>query len=189
MARTKKKFSYNAPVVLTFVLLCFVVTLLGLFTNHQSTRLCFSVYRAPLSDPLTYIRFVGHALGHTNLEHFIGNAMLLLVIGPLLEEKYGSKAMLKVMLAVAIFTGVSHFLLWHNVALCGASGIVFAFIILSSFVAFKTGEVPITAIIVAILYIGKEVYSGVFVQDDVSNLTHILGGIVGGAAGYKLNKK
>ena len=188
-ARKKLRISYNAPVILTFVLLCFAATVVGLVTGHEATKLVFSVYRSSFADPLTYVRLLGHTLGHSGLDHFVGNAMLLLLLGPMLEEKYGSAMMLKVILFTALFTGIIHSLLWANVMLCGASGVVFACIILSSFTAFKNGEIPLTFVLVAAIYIGQEIFSGVFVQDNVSNLTHILGGIVGGGFGYLLNKK
>ena len=70
----------------------------------------------------------------------------------------------------------------------GASGVVFAFILLSSFVGFKEGKIPFTFILVALLYIGEQIYQGFFVQDNISNLTHILGGIVGALLGYVMNK-
>lgn len=187
--RKNCRISYNAPVILTFVLLCFAATVLGLLTGHGATKLVFSVYRSPLTDPLTYVRLLGHTLGHGGLDHFAGNAMFLLLLGPMLEEKYGGSMLLKVILFTAVFTGIIHSLLWANVMLCGASGVVFACIILSSFTAFKNGEIPLTFLLVAAIYIGREVFSGVLVQDNVSNLTHILGGIVGGGFGYLLNKK
>ncbi len=70
----------------------------------------------------------------------------------------------------------------------GASGVVFAFILLSSFAGFKEGKIPFTFILVALLYIGEQIYQGFFVQDNISNLTHILGGIVGALLGYVMNK-
>ena len=43
----------NAPVILTFALLALAALLLGKWTESATTYLSFSVYRAPLSDPLT----------------------------------------------------------------------------------------------------------------------------------------
>ena len=60
------------------------------------------------------------------------------------------------------------------VQLLGASGVVFALILLSSFTSMKEGEIPLTFILVAALYIGQQIYQGIFVNDNVSNLTHIL---------------
>lgn len=187
--KKKIQFSYNAPVVLTFVLLCLCATVAGEITNHVSTGWFFSVYRSSLLNPLTYVRFFTHVLGHGGYDHFIGNAMYLLLMGPMLEEKYGTKVIVKVILFTAVVTGVVHCALWSGSALCGASGVVFAFIVLSSFTAFKEGEIPLTFILVVILFIGKEFYNGFTVIDNVSNLTHILGGVVGSLAGYSLNRK
>ena len=66
---------------------------------------------------------------------------------------------------------------------------VFAFILMSSFTSFKEGEIPLTFILVAVLYIGQQIVQGITVNDNVSNMAHIIGGIVGGAIGYALNRK
>jgi len=185
--KKKLRVTYNTPVVLSFVIICFAVTLLGMITRDASTALLFSTYRSSLTNPLTYLRLFTHVLGHGGAAHFLGNAMYLLLVGPMLEEKYGSATMLKVIAATALVTGVIHCLLWSGVSLCGASGVVFAFIVMSSFTAFKEGEIPLSFLLVGALYIGQEVYNGLVITDNVSNLTHIIGGAVGGAAGYRLN--
>lgn len=184
----KIKVSFNSPVVLWFSILCLVALILGIVTNGVSTTAVFSVYRSSLSSPLTYIRFFGHICGHANWEHFIGNMTMLLVIGPLLEEKYGSLNILFVIIATALVTGIVNFIFFPHVQLMGASGVVFAFILLSSFASIREGTIPVTFILVAVIYIGGQVYDGVFVRDNVSNLTHILGGGVGSALGYVMAK-
>jgi GlpG protein len=89
----------------------------------------------------------------------------------------------------AVITGVIHNLLFPYTALLGASGVVFAFILLTSFTEFREGEVPLTFILVAVIYLGQQVWDAVAVRDNVSNLSHIIGGLVGGGAGYLLNRK
>lgn len=184
----KSKISFNSPVILGFTLVCFLALLLSLITGGWSNNVFFSVYRSSLLSPLTYVRFFGHVVGHAGWEHFMGNIMLILVVGPLLEEKYGSSNILFVILATALTTGIVHFIFFPNIRLLGASGVVFAFILLSSFTSIQEGKIPLTFILVAVIYIGEQVYSGIFVQDNVSNLTHILGGIVGAALGYVMNR-
>ena len=110
-------------------------------------------------------------------------------VSRMLEEKYGSVRLVAVMAVTALVTGLINNLLFGNVALCGASGIVFAFILLTSFTSFKEGEIPLTFILVAVIYLGQQIVDGITVRDNISNLSHILGGIVGGAAGYVLNRK
>ena len=187
----KRRFhvTFNAPVVLTFVLLCFGVTLAGQLTGGKATQLFFMTYRAPLNSPMTYLRLFTHALGHAGWEHFIGNASYLLLLGPMLEEKHGPGKMLGVILAAALLAGVANSLFFPHTAVCGASGVVFAFILMTSFTGFREGELPLTFLLVAVFFIGQQVYEGIMVQDNVSNLSHILGGMTGEAVGYQLNKK
>ena len=60
---------------------------------------------------------------------------------------------------------------------------------MTSFTGFREGELPVTVILTAAVFIGQQVYEGIFVRDNVSNLTHILGGAVGGVTGYMLNRR
>ena len=184
----KIRLSFNSPVILGFTLACFIVLILDKVTGSASTRAFFSVYRSSLASPFTYIRFFGHVLGHASWDHFFGNIMMLLVVGPLLEEKYGSANILFVILATALVTGVINFIFFPHVQLLGASGVVFAFILLASLTSIEEEKIPLTFILVALIYIGQQVYDGLFIRDNVSNLPHILGGIVGAGLGYVMNK-
>lgn len=190
MNGTKKRIrlAFNSPVVLWFSIICVIALVLDFVTNKTTTNLLFSVYHSSLVDPLTYVRFIGHIFGHADFQHFLGNITMLLVVGPLLEEKYGSANILFVILATALVTGVVNFIFFPHVQLLGASGVVFAFILLSSFVSFRDGTIPVTFILVAVIYIGGQIYDGLFVQDNVSNLTHILGGGVGSVLGFVMAK-
>lgn len=60
---------------------------------------------------------------------------------------------------------------------------------LASFIDFKEGEIPITFILVAAIFIGQQAYEGIAVQNNISNIAHIVGGIVGAIIGYGLNVK
>ena len=187
--KKKIKITFNAPVTLAMVLLCFIATLLGIITSGKSTQLLFMTYHSSLKNPMTYVRFLTHIFGHADWRHFIGNASYLLLLGPMLEEKYGTKAILEVIGITAIFTSVLNYILFWNIGLCGASGVVFAFIVLASFTGFNEGEIPLTFILVVIVFIGQQVYEGIMIQDNISNMAHIVGGIVGAGVGYGLNKR
>lgn len=187
--KKKVKISFNSPVVLTFACMCLFALLLGFITGGRSTETLFMTYHSSLKSPLTYLRFFTHVLGHSGWAHFIGNMSYILLLGPMLEEKHGSERVLKIILITALVTGVINFIFFWKVALCGASGIVFAFILLTSFTNFKEGEIPLTFLLVAVIFIGQQIFEGITVQDNVSNLSHIIGGIVGAIIGYHLNKK
>lgn len=184
----KIKVSVNSPVVIGFTAICFVALILNWITNGWSNNTLFSVYHSSLSSPLTYVRFIGHIFGHANWDHFIGNIMLFLVVGPMLEEKYGSSNLTFVILTTALVTGIVHYIFFPQGSLLGASGVVFAFILLSPFTKVKEGAIPITLILVAIIYIGGQIYDGLFLKDNVANLTHILGGAVGAGLGFVMHK-
>ena len=185
----KRRITFNSPVVLSFVLMSLGVMVLNYLTAGVSNRLLFMTYHSSLASPLTYVRFFTHVLGHQGWSHYIGNMMYLLLLGPMLEEKYGSRAIIEVILITGLVTGIVTWLIFPNIALCGASGVVFAFIMMTSFTSFKEGEIPVTVILVAVIYIGQQIYEGLFVQDNISNMAHILGGIVGAVAGDTMNKK
>ncbi len=183
------KITINAPVVLGIVAVSFVATLLNYITGGFVVKLFFSTYRSSLLSPFTWLRAFTHIFGHADWQHFVGNMSYLLLIGPMLEEKYGSKTLAGVVAITAFATSLVNWILFPNVALCGASGVVFAFILLSSFTSFKQGEVPLTFILVAVFFIGQQILEGIFVRDNISNLAHIVGGIIGGILGYRFNVK
>lgn len=183
----KLRITFNAPVTLEFVIICFVATSLGVVSNGRITQMIFMTYHSSLANLMTYVRFITHIFGHSGWSHFIGNASYLLLLGPMLEEKYGSKELLEVIGITSVVTGLVNYIFFWNVGLCGASGVVFAFIILASFTGFKEGEIPLTFILVAVIFIGQQVYEGIDVQDNLSNMAHIVGGIVGAVLGYALN--
>jgi membrane associated rhomboid family serine protease len=185
-----KRIQYNAPVILTFALISLLV--LGLSTLIEPVRYqqFFMVYRAPFSDPLTYWRLFSHALGHANYTHFIGNFMIILLIGPLLEERYGGKALIIMMLVTAFATGVLHIIVSDGAKL-GASGIVFMLILLGSFTNLQRGRIPLTLILVLGIYIGREVVSAINAdaENNIAYLSHIAGGLCGAVFGFFVNKK
>ena len=155
--KLKLELQYNSPVILTFFLLSLLVLFLDQWTDGWTTMHLFCVYRSSLKDPLFYIRLFGHVLGHASWDHFLNNMLLLLVVGPPMEEKYGSKPLL--------------------------CGMVFMLIMLSSLAGFS-GGIPVTMLLVAALYFGQQVYDIIFVHDNVANFMHIVGGLCGTAFGY-----
>ncbi|MCR4744741.1 MAG: rhomboid family intramembrane serine protease [Lachnospiraceae bacterium] len=187
--KRRLKISYNSPAVLTFVLICLSVLVINILTMGQVIPFLFTTYHSSLANPLTYIRFFTHVLGHIGWSHLINNASFILLLGPMLEEKYGSATIIKIIVITAVVTGIVNYIFFPNVGLCGASGIVFAFIIMASFTGFNSGEIPLTFILVAVIYIGQQVVEGITVSDNISNLAHIIGGAVGALLGYCLNKK
>lgn len=178
----KLKINYNAPVTLTFTFTALGVLLLKEIYGVEFMTYIFTNYRTSLTDPMQYIRLFSYVLGHSSWQHFSSNFLIILLLGPILEEKYGSIALIKMILLTAFVTGVLNVLLFST-GLIGASGIVFMMIILSSFSNVKSSYIPLTLIIVAIIFIGREVVDAITLKDDISQMAHIVGGISGAGLG------
>ena len=179
------RLQYNAPVTLTFALISLGALLLNDVTHGWSNTYLFSVWHSSLMDFLTYPRFFLHVLGHMDYEHYITNMMMILVIGPGLEERYGSRKILIAVAVTAFVSGLVHWLCFPGVMLMGASGIVFMMIVMASLAGMKDGYIPITLILVLVLYLGSEIVDAVKLTDNVSQLTHIIGGACGALMGLR----
>jgi len=183
-----KRIQYNSPMVLSYALIALAVLVLNHITSGASNALVFSIHRSALTDPLLYVRLIGHVFGHASITHYFDNVVLILLVGPMLEEKYGSKWLGIMMLVTALVTGLL-FLAVSEHALLGGSGLVFMLILLSSFTNLQKGRVPMTLILAIIIFIGREAVTGATAQTNISHLTHIIGGICGSVFGFILNKK
>ncbi len=186
--RTLPKITFNSPVTLCFVFICVAVQAVSTLTGGMSTALFFSARPGSLADPLAYLGLVSYIFGHSGWDHLFGNMGYILILGPLLEEKYGSGKLMGIILASALAGSIANILLLHS-GVVGASGVVFTFILLSSFTGFREGEVPLTFILVAVFYLIQQLYGAFFVGGNISYLGHIAGGVVGAIVGFILPAK
>ena len=186
MARLRIR--YNSPVVLSFALLSALVLLIDQIAGGALIRGFFTVYPDfHTASPLAWFRLFSHVIGHQSWAHLIGNFSFILLIGPVLEEKYGSIPILLMMLVTALATGVLAILV-VRAGLLGASGIAFMLILLSSFTNIRQGEIPLTFLIIIALYLASELVSSL-APDTISHLAHIAGGICGGMFGFLFSRK
>ena len=182
------RISFNAPVTLSFALISLAVLILKMILGQSIVEL-FGVYFTHWTDPFLYLRLLTHIFTHADIAHFTGNFMLILITGPLIEEKYGKRQLGTMILITALIIGLINVLFFRGVVLYGASGIAFMLILLSSFVNIRQREIPLTVILVAVLYIGNEIITGITEQDQVSQLAHIIGGVCGAVFGILLYRK
>lgn len=175
------KLDYNAPVTLTFSLIALCAFVLGLVLPGITPGVFTLRPEFDPTDPLSYLRPVSYVFGHSGAGHLIGNMSFILLLGPSLEEKYGARTILTLMLITVLITALV-FILFYSNGLLGASGIVFMFIILSSFTNVKAGHIPLTFVLVCLLFLGKEVLDS-FRDDQVSQTAHLIGGVCGGVFG------
>lgn len=172
------RITYNAPVVLTFTIAAVIAYILP-----DSLHEWFASYPSFKYGAHTYIGLFSHILGHGSWEHLLGNFMLILLIGPILEERHGSASLLAMILITALVTGLINVAVGSH-PLLGASGIVFMMILLASTANIRTGEIPLTFIAVAVIYLGGEVYKALRSDDQVSHMAHLIGGCAGALFGF-----
>jgi membrane associated rhomboid family serine protease len=178
------KIRYNAPLTLTLVLISFSILLFDIIFQSQLQLSFFAVSRqsVSLANPMSLLLLISHSLGHDDFSHFIANASFLILLGPILEEKYGSLFLLFACVITAVLTGLLHIFLFNS-ALLGTSGIVFMMILLSSFVNFGSGEIPMTFILIVLVFLSREILN-VFAENNISELSHLIGGGLGALLGF-----
>ena len=177
------KIQYNAPVILSFT---FATVAVELIDNLLWAGITFQYFALipgmSFHDIMTYIRLFTHVLGHASWTHLLGNFTFILLIGPMLEEKYSSKNLLMMMIVTAVSTGLLNVLLF-NTGLMGASGIAFMMILLASFANFESGKIPLTFILVLLLFLGEEIFNSIR-ADNISQFAHLIGGGIGTIYGF-----
>jgi len=179
------RLKYNAPTVLTFTFISTGILILSLTVAPSLTGNWFVVSGKgsfSLTNIRCWITLFTHVLGHQNWDHLLSNFTLILLIGPILEEHYGSMSLLFMMAVTALVTGGLN-VIFFQTGLLGASGVLFMMIFLASFTNFNEGEIPLTFILVMVLYIGRELYNS-FVTSNVSQFAHIAGGFCGSLFGF-----
>ncbi len=183
----RMKITYNSPVVLTFSILSVGLFFLnGLLANALDPILVLQ----PVFDSQSvsnYLALLTYTLGHADTTHLLGNMSLFLILGPIIEEKYGSRSLFFMIIVTALITALFQITMF-NYGLMGASGIVFMLIILSSFTRTEKGGIPLTFLLVIALYLGTEIVRS-FQADEISQFAHIMGGLIGSIFGFVARKK
>ena len=177
-----KYFNYNAYVTLTMFFISLITLIINYITKGKANKYVFSTERSSLLNPLTYLRLFTHILGHSDWSHFSNNYLKILLLGPLIEEKYGSINLLIMILMTAFITGIVNFIK-GDTRLNGASNITFMLIVLSAFVNISDNKIPLTLVLIILFYITDEVIN-IKKDDDIAHYGHITGAICGGIFGY-----
>ncbi|MFA6857274.1 MAG: rhomboid family intramembrane serine protease [Treponema sp.] len=183
----KLRVTYNAPVTLTFVIICTVIMLLDSYVfKHLFSRVLFicpgssqSAHPFNWKQPLDYFRLFSHVFGHSDWNHLIANMYLILLLGPTQEDRYGPPVFAFMLTVTALVTGIIN-AGFISVPRMGASDIVFMMIFLTSYTSLTKKEIPLSFIFVFILYSGGQFYSAKTLQTDIlSIISHIAGGLCG----------
>ncbi|GHV92748.1 hypothetical protein AGMMS50268_32630 [Spirochaetia bacterium] len=179
------RIKYNAPTVLTYAFISAAVLILSQTVFRNLTEYWFLVPGKGAFNPRSFrcwVTLITHAAGHASWTHLISNFAFILLIGPILEATYGSLSLFIMILITSLVTGALNAIFFRT-ALMGASGVVFMMILLASFTNFNKGEIPLTFILVLVLYLGRELFNS-FSSNNISEFAHIVGGFCGSLFGF-----
>ena len=188
MKKRRLSLDINAPFILGMTVISLIALIVDIILTWDLAAF-FAVRRTTIADPMQYLRLFSHVLMHADVAHYVANFMMILAIGPLVEEKYGNRRLCMMTVVTALVTGLVIVLFFPGKAVVGASGIVFMLILLASFTNIRQGKLPITVPLVAVLYIGNEVLLGLFTVSNISRISHIVGGICGALFGILFNSQ
>lgn len=179
----------NAPVTIVFSLLSFAVW--GLYAlGILNPYLPFFILEGSTfkwDNYSDYFSLILYPFMHTSADHLMNNMMYILLLGPMLEERYGFKSFLLMIVSTSLIIGLA-FILVKNPPSMGSSGIAFMMIILSSFTHFHLRKIPMSFILIFGLYIVREMI-GFGSPDNVSRVGHIVGGLCGAGFGlYQIGR-
>ena len=173
----------NSPVILGITFTSALILSANSLTSGAINYRLMSRFTSWL-DPLMYLRFFSGALTHADMNHYFANFMLILVVGPMMEERYGERRLLAMLSITAFTTGLCNALFFPQYAVMGASGLAFMLILLCSFVNVKKTGLPLTMLLVSFFYIGNEIIGGLLLNDNISQFSHIIGGVCGAVFGF-----
>ncbi len=178
------KFDYNSPVIITYLLISVIANILNFITRGKTNKFFFSNYRSSIFNPLTYIRLITHSIGHKDLDHLIHNFLFILLIGPMVEEKYGSINLIIMLIITSLAISLFN-IIFNNYTITGASGNVYMLIVLSSFSNITEGKIPITLLLILIFYIMSEIKKSITEGNrNVYHDGHLIGAICGIVFGF-----
>jgi len=177
------KIKYNAPVVLTYTIVSVVVMVINQFLLRGLIPAWFTLSAG--FNPASFrcwVTLITHVMGHTGWSQLFSNFAFILLLGPVLEENYRSWPLVVMIIITALVSSVLNIFAF-KIDLLGSGGVVFMMILLASFAGFSKGELPLTFILVLIIYLGREFVNS-FTSGNISEFAHIVGGFCGSLFGF-----
>lgn len=169
------KITFNSPFILAFALLASFVLVINLSVGIYIKILTLN----GTFDYMSWQSYVGlllYPLSHSGVVHLVSNFSIILLIGPILEKHFGWKRMISMSVITTLAIGFVHIIVSDD-GLVGASGLVFLYIVLASLTNSSNKEIPLTFILVVVLFLGQEIIHS-FQEDQISHLAHIGGGVM-----------
>ncbi|MBR1748526.1 MAG: rhomboid family intramembrane serine protease [Bacilli bacterium] len=182
----KSTFSYHSIVTIGYFFVCFGVFILNVVFKNKITKL-FQIRRGSFLNPMNYIRLVTSGVCHADFQHFRNNFIFILLLGPILEERFGSLVFLEMILITTVASSLFHLLFYESSAI-GASDVVYMMVVLCGIICSFDGRIPITFVLLFLFFVFEEIVKMFFHKknDSVGHDGHVIGAICGIVFGYHL---
>ena len=168
----------------TLLIANIVVFILQMILGSEFARNFILIPELASSQPWMFFTYM---FFHADLIHLFFNMFGLYMFGSLVERRIGSNKFLALYIGSGLLAAVVGFFVYD--AALGASAAVVA-TVAAAIMFFPNSQVLFWGIIpmkmwqFGLLFIGIELYSSVFVQNNVGNFAHIIGFIIGLAYAY-----
>lgn len=194
MATRKKKkvisFSFDSPLVIVFAGFSILIMVLNSIAESRGAEGLLGFFSAPAAfragagafnfrNPVHYLRLFFHIFGQRKWINLVRDLSFILLLGPQLEKLYGSKMLLLMFTVCAFVSGVLGVCFLQQ-PLCGASCIAFMMILLTVYMSIKKQAVPVSCVLLLLLYIGQGISR---IGGGNSEIVHLLAGICGSLFG------
>ena len=163
--KIKIKFSYDSPVALSFAIITVLVYLLNTLVLKGKID---SFFYAPTAasgefafnfkEAASYLRLVLYQFGYFDLYFLFRDLIIILLLGQILEERYGSVIMGLMMFFSSLFSGVL------NACFCtgkiyGAASIVIMMVFLNTLTSISKKNVSILSVATIALVVCSEFFT------------------------------
>ena len=187
------KFSYDAPVTISFVLICVVLFLLnslvfkGMLVKNLFSSPTTVAGTLPfiISQPMSYLRLLFYIFGANEPSVLITNLILIILLGPAMEERYGSVIIGIMIFVSALFAGVLNSCFCTK-SLVGAVPVICMMIFLNAFISFSKKKIPLSFIVVIALFFVLQIFNG---EGIVYIFISIAGGLCGSLFAFLTSSK
>ena len=184
-SKVKYKFSYDAPVSLSFVIITIVLFLLDAFvlknklneTILLTPTVAGSALPFSLKNPVSYLQLLLHVFGGVDKAILFSNLILIVLLGFEMEVRYGSVVIGIMVFVSALFSGVLS-ACFCKASVSGAQPVIFMLIILDILMHLTKRTISASAVVVICLFV-----AGQFFAENPNGAVGVLITVAGGLCG------
>ncbi|MFI3257911.1 MAG: rhomboid family intramembrane serine protease [Spirochaetales bacterium] len=173
---------YTAPVISLFSILSLLVFLIDKTIVPELISSIFSAAgnqngEMPFNwqNPLDYLKFFIHIFAHSNWTTLAYNLTVILLLGPAIEQRYGSLLLILMFVIIAFVSAVLN-AVFFDTTLLGSDGISFLIIILTVFGKPEVPDRSIISVFILVLYVGLQINYSVQ-TNSFENISATFGGL------------